>query len=123
MPLPNLSPGQVETIAGWAVGYIEGKRQTYSAHASPLNNNQREVMVPFFPEAVLNSTRVLVLTGEQVSNPPFYGELVKMGFEERSLIDFSAMAAITFVDTVVFHQAIENRTLFHELVHRVQYEK
>ena len=26
------------------------------------------------------------------------------------------------MDTVVFHEAIENRTLFHELVHVIQYE-
>jgi hypothetical protein len=33
------------------------------------------------------------------------------------------MAAITFVDTVVFHEPFANRVLFHELVHVVQYEK
>jgi hypothetical protein len=33
------------------------------------------------------------------------------------------MAAITFIDTVVFHEPIENRLLFHEFVHVVQYDK
>jgi hypothetical protein len=33
------------------------------------------------------------------------------------------MAAITFVDRVVFHVAVENRILFHELVHVIQYQK
>jgi len=123
MPLPNLSPGQVEMIVGWVADYIEVKRQTYSANASPLDNNQKAIMAPFFLEPVLNSTRVVVLTGERVSNPPFYSALVEMGIEESLLPDFSEMDAITFVDTIVFHQAIANRTLFHELVHRVQYEK
>jgi hypothetical protein len=46
-----------------------------------------------------------------------------MGFEPGSLPDFTKMAAITFIDTVVFHEPIENRLLFHELVHVAQYEK
>ena len=33
------------------------------------------------------------------------------------------MAAITFVDTVVSHGPYDDRLLFHELVHVVQYEK
>lgn len=33
------------------------------------------------------------------------------------------MAAITFVDTIVSHGPMSIQTLFHELVHVVQYEK
>jgi hypothetical protein len=33
------------------------------------------------------------------------------------------MAAITFVDTVVSHEPLTDRLLFHELVHVVQYQK
>jgi hypothetical protein len=46
-----------------------------------------------------------------------------MGFEPGSLPDFSLMAAITFVDTVVSHEPFTDRLLFHELVHVVQYER
>ena len=56
-------------------------------------------------------------------NPPFYGALVQMGFSPAALPDFAHMAAITFVDTVVSHEAFTDRLLFHELVHVVQYEK
>ncbi len=80
-------------------------------------------MAPFFRESALNSTRVVVLADQRVSNPGFYGDLVTMGFELGSLPDFADMAAITFVDTVVFHEPIVNRLLFHELVHVVQYAK
>jgi hypothetical protein len=80
-------------------------------------------MQPFFPPSALDSARVLVLTGERVSNPPFYSALVQMGFEASALPNFSLMAAITFVDTVVFHEPFTDRLLFHELVHVVQYEK
>jgi hypothetical protein len=66
---------------------------------------------------------VVVLSGERVSNPPFYGELMRMGFEADFLPDFANMAAITFVDTVVSHEPFSERLLFHELVHVIQYEK
>jgi hypothetical protein len=46
-----------------------------------------------------------------------------MGFEATLLPDFAHMAAITFVDTVVSHEAFTSRLLFHELVHVVQYGK
>jgi hypothetical protein len=80
-------------------------------------------MRPFFPETALDSARVVVLSEQRVSNPPFYAELMKMGFETASLPDFALMAAITFVDTVVSREAFTDRLLFHELVHVVQYER
>ena len=80
-------------------------------------------MQPFFPRSALDSTRVVVLGGERIRNPPFYPELQRMGFEPGSVPDFSLMAAITFVATVVSHEPFTERLLFHELVHVVQYEK
>ena len=44
-----------------------------------------------------------------------------MGF--RNLPDFSFMAAITFCDVVVSHEAFADRLLFHELVHVEQYRQ
>jgi hypothetical protein len=46
-----------------------------------------------------------------------------MGFPRELLPDFGQMAASTFVETVVCHGAPTDRTLFHELVHVVQYRK
>jgi hypothetical protein len=123
MPLPNISAAQVEWVIQQVAAYIEGQHQTYRRGAVPLSQNQRTAMRPFFPASTLDSTRVVVLAGERVGNPPFYGELMGMGFEAGSLPDFAHMAAITFVDTVVSHGPYNNRTLFHELVHVVQYEK
>src|SRR5258706_8342225 len=117
MPLPKLNDSQINGVAQQVAQYIETQRQTYRGNASLLDQNQRAVMAPFFPESVLNSTRVVVLANQQrISNPGFYGDLVTMGFEPGSLPDFKDMAAITFVDTVVFHEPIANRLLFHELV-------
>jgi hypothetical protein len=76
-----------------------------------MNAKQMAAMQPFFPASTLDAVRLTVLAEERVSNPTFYGEPMRMGFEANSLPDFAHMAAIT------------NRVLFHELVHVVQYEK
>lgn len=123
MSLPTLSGAQVEWIVQQVAAYIEHQRQTYRPAAVLLSLSQKNAMRPFFPEPALDSTRLVILTGKRVNNPPFYGELVKMGFEAASLPDFAQMAAITFVDTVVSHEPFTDRILFHELVHVVQYER
>lgn len=123
MPHPKIGDEQVEWIIQQVAEYIERQRQTYRGRAGPLDGRQKSAMQPFFPVSSLDSTRVVVLAGERVTNPPFYPEFQRMGFEQGSLPDFCLMAAITFVDTVVSHKAFTDRLLFHELVHVVQYEK
>lgn len=123
MPLPTLSAVQVEWIVQQVVAYIEHQRQTYRPGAMALSLSQKTAMRPFFPASTLDAARLVVLARERVSNPPFYAELMKMGFEAATLPDFAHMAAITFVDTVVSHERFTDRLLFHELVHVVQFEK
>ncbi|MGB7436967.1 MAG: hypothetical protein WBR26_28145 [Candidatus Acidiferrum sp.] len=123
MPLPKLRDAEIAWVIQQVGEYIGQQRQTYRERALPLDLHQRSAMQPFFPVSALDSTRVLVLSGERVSNPPFYPELQKMGFEPAALPNFSFMAAITFVDTVVSHEPFTGRLLFHELVHVVQYAK
>jgi hypothetical protein len=123
MPSPSLSAAQVEWVAQQVVAFITHQLKTYRPSAAPLSVSQKNAMRPFFPEHALDSTRLVVLTRQRVTNPPFYAELMRMGFDAASLPNFSLMAAITFVDTVVSHEPFTDRLLFHELVHVVQYEK
>jgi hypothetical protein len=74
----------------------------------------------FFLPQVLD-TRLLVLNGTRVENPPFYVPLRRMGF--TNLPSFSTMAAVTFCDVVVSHQPFSDGLLFHELVHVEQYRQ
>lgn len=123
MPLPKLVGVQVEWVKRQVAEYISVQHKSYRGRAMPLDRNQMEAMHPFFPASPLDSARVLVLSGERVANPPFYAQLVQMGFEPADLPNFALMAAITFVDTVVSHEPFTDRLLFHELVHVVQYQK
>ena len=123
MSLPILTTNQVEWVVQQVAAYIQNQRHTYQPGVAPLSLNQKNAMRLFFPQPALDSVRLVVLTKERVNNPPFYGALVQMGFSPAALPDFALMAAITFVDTVVSHEAFTDRLLFHELVHVVQYEK
>jgi hypothetical protein len=123
MPLPKLSDAETSRVIQQVAAYIEQQRENYGRSAVSLDRNQRTTMQPFFPASTLESARVVVLTGERVNNPPFYAELIKMGFEAGLLPNFADMTAITFVNTVVSHGPYDNQTLFHELVHVAQYKK
>jgi hypothetical protein len=94
--LPNLDESQIQNLIQEVAAYIESQRQTYRDKATPLDQAEKAVMAPFFPPSVLYSARVVVLSKERVSNPPFYPALVEMGFDPALLPDFTAMGAITF---------------------------
>jgi hypothetical protein len=123
MSLPHLNAAQIGWIVSQVEAYIAAQGATFPPSAIPLNPAQRATMTPFFAQATLTSARLIVLDGQRVPNPPFYPSLLQMGFPLALLPNFSDMAAITLVDTVVFQVPITDRRLFHELVHVVQYEK
>ena len=80
---------------------------------------------PFFGMDTLSRIRVVGLP--QIPNPPFYSLLASQGIPAP--IDFTQMAGITFLDTVLISQTEAGPSeagltslLFHEAVHVVQYE-
>ena len=123
MPVPELSDAQVTWVAGEVAKYIEQQRNRYAKAAAPLSAAQKFLLRPFFVDTVLDSARLVVLKDSQVDNPPFYSQLEAMGFDQNLLPDFADMGAVTFVDVIVSNGPISTATLFHELVHVVQYRK
>jgi len=123
MSLPRLSDQQIARAIQQVATYIEQQRQIYRGIAAPLDKRHSTAMQPFFSLSALDSTRAIVLSGQRASNPPFYVEFIKMGFAAGSLPDFALMKAITLLDTVISHEPLTDRLLFHELVHVIQYQK
>jgi hypothetical protein len=121
MASPLLSREQIEHLSSLVADYIFTQRQKALPFAVPLNTAQSASMAGFFPLEVIDATRLLVLQGTRIENPPFYAQLRDMGF--MNLPDFSTMAAITFGDVVVSHQPFTDGLLFHELVHVEQYRQ
>jgi hypothetical protein len=121
MAIPRLTPEQIAEVSGLVVQYITTQREKYSTRAIPLSSQQKAKMTGFFSPQLLDDARLLVLGGERVVNPDFYPMLRNMGF--NNLPDQSAMAAITFSNTVVSHGPFTDGLLFHELVHVEQYRQ
>jgi hypothetical protein len=118
---PQLTPDQIAQVSGLVSQYISTQREKYAPRAFPLSVQQNTAMKGFFSPQLLNGTRLLVLKGERVANPDFYPMLRNLGF--NNLPGQSTMAAVTFCDVVVSHEAFSNGLLFHELVHVEQYRQ
>ena len=122
--LPTLSPNEVAWVSYQVSEFIRQQRAKYLPAATPLSPEQKTAMRPFFPDAILDSARLLTLTGTRIENPAFYETLIGLGIEAGMLPDFSnSMVAVTFQDVIVSHEPFTDRLLFHELVHVVQYAK
>lgn len=119
--IPRLTPEQVAQVSGLVAQYIATQRERYAPRAIAPSAQQRAAMWGFFSPQILDGTRLLVLQGERVGNPDFYPMLRNLGF--KNLPDQAKMAAITFCDVVVSHEAFSNGLLFHELVHVGQYRQ
>lgn len=70
----------------------------------------------FFPQGVLEETRVVKAT---VPNPRLYSLAKILGIS--GVLEMSAIGAITLVDVIAYPHDMNRATLFHELVHAVQY--
>jgi hypothetical protein len=80
---------------------------------------------PFFKEETLAEVRFRHVS--QIDNPDFLG-FVQDSLAAKKPLDFTQMAGITFVDTVILLAAYFEDTdlvslLFHECVHVVQYRQ
>ena len=117
----RLTSEQAVQLSLGVMEYISNQREAYAPRAVPLSAEQCAAMEGFFSPALLRETRLLVLRGERVRNPPFYPMLRALGFD--NLPDQQNMAAITFSDIVVSHQPFSDSLLFHELVHVEQYRQ
>jgi Domain of unknown function (DUF4157) len=93
---------------------------------NPLAEPLIQHFAPFFGKATL--TRIHVVALKEIPNPPFYQLLAARNIPAP--IDFTQMAGITFIDTVIISErkahpseASLRSLLFHEAVHVVQYEQ
>jgi hypothetical protein len=100
--------------------YLRDQRESYFHSAKPLTKHQKAVMWPYFSAELLDRVRVVELHGQRLPTPPFYPEAKILGF--ANLPEVRHMHSLTFLDVVVFNEKISERSLFHGLVHAVQFE-
>jgi hypothetical protein len=119
-PAAGLDDNQVQRAMESVASYLRDQREHYLPIAAPLSPRNRALMRPYFSSALLDRVRVVELQGERIANPPFYAEARALGFV--NLPDVAHMNSVTFLDVVVFNERLTDRSLFHALVHAVQFQ-
>ncbi len=115
-PSQNLIAEAIQRLSS----YLREQHELYLPDAVPLSSRQQASMWPYFSASLLDRIRVVELAGKRISNPPFYEEYRSMGF--TNLPEVAHMHSLTFLDLIIFHENISDRSLFHGLVHAVQFE-
>src|SRR5579859_4055666 len=100
--------------------YLRRQREHYLPAGRPLDRDHKTRMQPYFSPALLDQVRIVELKGQRVPSPAFYAEARALGFD--NLPEITHMDSLTFVDVVVFNEALDERSLFHALVHAVQFQ-
>jgi hypothetical protein len=116
----QLTESLILEAVGRVASYLGEQREHYLQSAVPLSNHQKALMWPYFSAALLDRVRIVELEGKRVPNPPFYEQYRALGFV--NLPEIAHMHSVTFLDVVVFNESVTERTLFHGLVHAVQFE-
>jgi hypothetical protein len=120
-PPSKVNPEQITQAIARVGSYLREQRDLYLKQGMPLSKLQKTAMWPYFSPALLDRVRIVELGGKnRVPTPPFYAEYKALGF--INLPEVTHMPSLTFVDVVVFNERMTERSLFHGLVHAVQFE-
>lgn len=117
---PSWNEDRVREAISKVANYLHEQREHFRPSGRPLSEEHRRRLTPFFTAALLDQVRIIALDGRRVPNPRFYAEAKAQGF--TTLPELTHMPSLTFEDVLVFHGEMAPRTLFHALVHAVQFE-
>jgi hypothetical protein len=118
-PEPQLTPEQMAYAIECVASYLREQRERYFPAAEPLTNHHKARMWPYFSSVLLNDVRIVELQDQRVPAPAFYAEARALGLDNLPAV--THMHSLTFLDVVVFNEALTERSLFHALVHAVQF--
>jgi hypothetical protein len=114
--IPRLVKPLVPLISWMTARYIAYHRKRLVRGSATIHGDTQAKLRGFFPDIVLAETRII----RAVMPEPILYPLVKtLGI--RGVLEMSSIGAITLVDVVAYRERLDRSTLFHELVHVVQY--
>lgn len=116
----GLTESNILTAIDCVVSYLRDQRDQYRPSATPLSQQQKGLMSAYLPADLLDEVRVVQLHGQRLPNPAFYAQAKEVGF--TNLPDIAHMNSVTFIDVIVFNEQLTERSLFHALVHAVQFQ-
>lgn len=116
VPIPRLIRPLVPLISWLTARYIAYHRRRLLAQSMAIPDQTIAPLRAFFPASVLAETRIVQA---RMPDPILY-PLARV-FGIKGLLKMSSIEAITLVDVVAYPEELDPGTLFHELVHAVQY--
>ena len=111
--------GQFANATQAVMDYLREQRNRFYQLGKPLEPRFKAVLAQFFSAGLLQRIRMVQLEGERLPNPVFYAEAKAQGL--TNLPEITHMASMTFMDVIVFNDQVTSQTLFHALVHAVQF--
>src|ERR1700674_2978868 len=119
-PANGLNDRQILKAVEYVSSYLREQRERYLPSGVSLSEQHQVVMRPYFSAELLDQVKVVELHGARLPTPPFYAEAKALGFV--SLPEITHMNSLTFLDVLVFNEGLTQRSLFHALVHAVQFQ-
>jgi hypothetical protein len=114
--IPRLIRPLVPLISWLTARYIAYHRRRLLPQSIAIPDRMITPMRAFFPASVLAETRIVQA---RMPDPILY-PLVRV-FGIQGMLEMSSIGAITLIDVVAHPDELDLGTLFHELVHVVQY--
>ncbi|MGA2419307.1 MAG: hypothetical protein ABSG69_04440 [Candidatus Acidiferrum sp.] len=115
---PDLDENQVLAAIGDIAAYMSEQRDKYRPMGEPLDAHHLQMMSSFFSPSVLSRVRIVELAKLGLGRL----EIKRQANSYHHLLELTHMASVTFEDVVVFNEALSARSLFHALVHAVQFQ-
>lgn len=120
MDSPEFSEARVTEMVAGVAKYLREERELYLSASEPLTTHWKSTVQPYFLKTLLDSVRIVVLVeGARIPPPSFYAQAVALS--SGNFPDFVHLASVTYIDIIVFNEAVAARTLFHGLVHAQQF--
>jgi hypothetical protein len=119
MDTSQFSEAQIAEMVAGVAKYLRDDRALYLGASEPLNADWKTTFKPYFPKPLLDAVRTVMLNGARIPPPSFYAKAVALS--SGNFPDFVHLSSVTYIDIIVFNEAIAPRTLFHGLVHAQQF--
>jgi hypothetical protein len=116
---PAFNEQQVLVAIDSVTAYLREQREHYLPAGRALSDSHKKLLAPFFSADILAGVRIVEMSGRRIAKPSFYQKARELGIV--NLPDLTHMASLTFEDVVVFNDKMAERSLFHALVHTVQF--
>jgi len=115
---PELDENQVLDAIADISAYMCEQREKYHAIGEPLEAQHTSIMANFFSPSLLARIRVVQLAKQGLGRI----KIERKANSYHHLLELTHMASVTFEDVVVFNEELTTRSLFHALVHAVQFQ-